>query len=153
MTAYGVKLATIEDLHELAEIFNLYRVFYGQDSNVEHASRFLFERFEHRESVVFIARDHDTKEIAGFTQLYPSFSSISMERTYILNDLFVRSEHRKQGIGQLLLEAAENYAQQMNAKGLELSTAIDNEQAQRLYERNGFERDEEYFHYFLRVRK
>ncbi|MDF2958823.1 MAG: hypothetical protein K0S39_558 [Paenibacillus sp.] len=92
------------------------------------------------------------KRITGFTQLYPVFSSISMKRSLILNDLFVKEEYRKQGIAQLLLDEAKNYAKQMNAKGLELCTAIDNERARRLYERNGFVQDQEFFHYFLSVK-
>ncbi|MCY7487740.1 GNAT family N-acetyltransferase [Paenibacillus alvei] len=153
MATYEVKQATIEDLPELVDIFNQYRVFYRQESNVEQAQRFLFERFEHRESIIFIVKESGSNVIGGFTQLYPSFSSISLERLFILNDLFVREEYRKQGFGQLLLDAAKTYAQQMNAKGLELSTEIDNFQAQRLYEGNGYEKDEVKYHYFLRVRR
>ncbi|MCY9764344.1 GNAT family N-acetyltransferase [Paenibacillus alvei] len=153
MATYEVKQATIEDLPELVDIFNQYRVFYRQESNVDQAQRFLFERFEHRESIIFIVKESSSNVIGGFTQLYPSFSSISLERLFILNDLFVREEYRKQGFGQLLLDAAKTYAQQMNAKGLELSTEIDNFQAQRLYEGNGYEKDEVKYHYFLRVRR
>jgi len=33
-------------------------------------------------------------QLMGFAQLYPSFSSVSMKRLWILNDLFVSSEAR-----------------------------------------------------------
>ncbi|TVX93826.1 GNAT family N-acetyltransferase [Paenibacillus agilis] len=144
--------ATIQDLEAIAEIFDQYRIFYGQQSDVAQAREFLFDRFEHRESIIFIVKDKSTGTIAGFTQLYPVFSSISMERSLILNDLYVRESHRRQGIAQLLLDEAKKYAQLIKAKGLELSTAIDNEQAQRLYERNGYGRDEHYYHYYLSVK-
>ncbi|MGW8957668.1 GNAT family N-acetyltransferase [Paenibacillus sp. NPDC055715] len=65
----------------------------------------------------------------GFTQLYPSFSSVSMKRTWILNDLYVQEEARKQGIAQALLDKAKLHAIQSNAKSLELQTAPDNTNA------------------------
>lgn len=145
-----IKQASMGDLEDLAEIFDLYRIFYGQDSDVEGAALFLIERFEHQESIVFIARDNKQKRIIGFTQLYPSFSSISMKRSIILNDLFVIESYRNQGIAQLLLDEAKKYTILIKAKGLELSTALDNTQARRLYEKNGYIKDDEYVHYFLK---
>lgn len=87
--------ATIEDLDKLAHIFDEYRMFYGQQSNVEQAREFLFDRFEHSESVIFVAKVEGQEEIIGFTQLYPSFSSVSLKRSWILNDLYVMGSYRK----------------------------------------------------------
>ncbi|MGN7165990.1 GNAT family N-acetyltransferase [Paenibacillus cellulositrophicus] len=144
-----IREAGLEDLHELAAIFDLYRIFYGQETDVEGAAAFLFERVEHRESVILIAEDVEQGRIAGFTQLYPVFSSISMKRSYILNDLYVREQYRKQGIARLLLEAAKRYAKLARAKGLSLSTAVTNVRAQQLYEQSGYVRDEQFIHYDL----
>ncbi|WP_373309541.1 MULTISPECIES: GNAT family N-acetyltransferase [Paenibacillus] len=144
-----IREAGLEDLHELAAIFDLYRIFYGQETDVEGAAAFLFERIEHRESVILIAEDVKQGRIAGFTQLYPVFSSISMKRSYILNDLYIREQYRKQGIARLLLEAAKRYAKLARAKGLSLSTAVTNVRAQQLYEQSGYVRDEQFIHYDL----
>ncbi|MFD1181009.1 GNAT family N-acetyltransferase [Paenibacillus timonensis] len=107
------------------------------------------ERLGRRESVVFLAIEPVSGGAVGFTQLYPSFSSISMKRVWILNDLYVREEYRNQGAAKLLLEAAKSHARQTDAKGLELSTAMTNVRAQRLYETIGYERDTAFYHYFL----
>lgn len=45
-----------------------------------------------------------------FTQPHPTFSSVSMARTFVLNDLFVLPEARKSGVGRSLLGAAAHYA-------------------------------------------
>ncbi|RUT30618.1 GNAT family N-acetyltransferase [Paenibacillus zeisoli] len=148
---YRVHQASIEDLDELAKLFDEYRVFYGQASDIEGARGFLFDRFEHQESIIFCVRNSDTRQIIGFTQLYPLFSSISMRRLLLLNDLYVDEAYRKQGIGQLLLDVAKDYAGKVRAKGLQLSTAVTNSTAQSLYERNGYVRDHEFYHYFLGV--
>lgn len=146
-----IKQADIADLDEAAVLFNAYREFYGQQPDLEGARAFLFERTAYRQSVIFIARDEASGKAAGFTQLYPVFSSVSMERVLVLNDLFVAEAFRKRGVAQRLLDAAKAYAVSVRAKGLELSTAMDNEAAQRLYEASGYERDESYYHYFLRT--
>ena len=83
----------------------------------------------------------------GFTQLYPTFSSVSMQRFYILNDLYVLPTLRGQGIGESLLNAAKDLAKANNWKGLALETAVDNP-AQKLYERLGWERSDDFYHYF-----
>ena len=64
-------------------------MFYRQDSDLEGAKVFLRNRIERKESVIFVAVEDD--EYIGFTQLYPSFSSISMKELWILNDLFVQA--------------------------------------------------------------
>lgn len=143
--------ATINDLEEVVVLFDQYRIFYGQDSDKDNARIFISDRFEHNESVILLARDTAEGELVGFIQMYPSFSSVSMKKLWILNDLFVIDKYRRKGVAQSLLDEAAKYARRTNAKGLELSTAIDNVIAQRLYERNGYEKDELYVHYELEV--
>lgn len=144
-----VRQAGPGDLEPLARLFDEYRIFYEQAADMEGARRFLEERLSRRESVVFLAAEPVSGNLSGFTQLYPSFSSISMKRVWILNDLYVREEYRNQGAAKLLLEAAKSHARQTEAKGLELSTAMTNTRAQRLYEKSGYERDTGFYHYFL----
>lgn len=148
---FTVRQATTEDLDQLADLFDRYRMFYKQASNPESAKLFLSERMELNESVIYIATDNRTDAIIAFTQLYPSFSSISMQRAWILNDLYVAENYRGQGVAQLLLDRAKSHAKETKSKGLSLSTALDNEVAQKLYERNGFVKDEEFYHYDLNV--
>ncbi|MFF2887251.1 GNAT family N-acetyltransferase [Paenibacillus sp. NPDC057967] len=144
-----VHQATLEQLEEIAPLFDAYRIFYGQPSDLEGARQFLFNRFEHQQSVIFIAIEQASGKAIGFTQLYPVFSSISMRRAWILNDLYVLEQERGRGAAKLLLEQAKRHGQLTGAKGIELSTAPDNLIAQALYEKNGYERDETFLHYFL----
>lgn len=146
-----ISMATIDDLDELTILFNEYRMFYNQKSNISAAKKFLFERFEHRESIIFVAKDLNHNKIIGFTQLYPSFSSVYIQRSLILNDLYVLSDFRGAGTARALLDAAKDYARSIKAKGLTLSTAIDNVRAQGIYEKNGYERDVECYHYYLKA--
>ena len=139
--------AAIEDLEGVSNLFNLYRVFYQQTSDLEGAKTYIKKRIESKDSVIFVVKNK--QKYVGFTQLYPTFSSISMKRAWILNDLYVDAETRKQGIGEMLLHKAKDYAIETGAKSISLSTAPDNYSAQRLYEKSGYIRDSQFYHYEL----
>jgi ribosomal protein S18 acetylase RimI-like enzyme len=134
-------------------VFDQYRLFYNQSSDLEGARQFLFNLFERRDSVMYIAKDAEADQIAGYAHLYPLYSSVTMERVWLLNDLFVAEDYRSSGTGKLLLNAVADYARLTGAKGVELSTAIDNLRAQGLYEQFGFERDEQFYYYFWSAKK
>jgi putative acetyltransferase len=134
-----------EQVDLVVPLFDAYRQFYGQTPDLDGARRFLAERLEHSESVVFAILENG--RALGFTQLYPSFSSVSMKPIWILNDLFVVGEARRRGVGLRLLRAARDHASRTGAARLALSTAATNTKAQALYERDGWRRDSEFLHY------
>ena len=144
-----VRQAVLADSEALAALFDDYRQFYGRASDLSGAREFLRARFEHGESVLFIALEGDAP--VGFTQLYPSFSSLSLARVYVLNDLFVCAHARRQGVAARLLSAAADYAQSVGAVRLTLSTATTNVAAQSLYRSLGWQRDEQFLVYELTI--
>ncbi|WP_233575532.1 GNAT family N-acetyltransferase [Noviherbaspirillum saxi] len=139
----------LADLETIVPLFDGYRCFYGKTTDPAAARTFIAERLALNESVIFIAQDHEGKAL-GFTQLYPSFSSVSARRIWILNDLFVAATARGRGVGKMLLDAAREHAVRTGAKRLALSTAHDNP-AQKLYESQGYVRDRKFFHYELEL--
>ena len=142
----SIRKATINDLDSLTELFNSYRLFYQQESDIPGAKSFIKERLLNEDSVVFIA--YEEGKAVGFVQLYPTFSSVSMKRSWILNDLYVNASARKKGFGEKLLQKAIEFAEETGAKGLFLETGQENETAQRLYEKIGFKKESNYFYYF-----
>jgi ribosomal protein S18 acetylase RimI-like enzyme len=144
----SISQATEDDVQSVAILFDQYRVFYEQKSDVSLAQEFVRERMKNNESVIFLAQD-ECGGAVGFTQLYPSFSSVSARRTWVLNDLYVTSSARGTGVGRSLLERAENFSRAAGAKGIGLQTATNNLSAQRLYERLGYQKNTDFFSYFL----
>jgi ribosomal protein S18 acetylase RimI-like enzyme len=141
-----IRQATWNDLEALVELFDQYRIFYKQKSNIEGAKEFLEERMKREESVIFIA--YNDQYPVGFTQLYPLFSSVNMHRTWILNDLYVNESVRGKGIGESLLKKAIEFAEETGAKGLSLETGEDNLIAQKLYEKIGFIKETSFFYHY-----
>lgn len=156
MGLYTVVKAGLKDLDSIVPLFDSYRTYYGQMSDPEKERRFLEERLRLKESVIYLALRENAegageskRKAAGFAQLYPSFSSLTLERLWILNDLFIEEEARGTGAGTLLLEEVRRYALETGSKGLTLETHPDNIAAQSLYVKNGFVKDDEFDCYQL----
>ena len=147
MTSITIRQAVLADLDAVVTLFDGYRQFYGQASDGVVARHFLQARFEHGQSVVLLAESQG--QAVGFAQLYPSFSSVSMARVFVLNDLFVSPAARRLGVGEALLTAAAEHARQLGAVRLSLNTDVQNLPAQALYESMGWARDQKYFAYHL----
>jgi GNAT superfamily N-acetyltransferase len=130
---------TADDIRAVAPLFDAYRMFYQAASDLAGSRDFLYDRWRLRESVLFIAFEAGAP--LGFVQLYPLFSSVEMRRIWLLNDLFVDAGARKSGIGRALMRRAEQHARETGSAGLTLSTAVDNAQAQALYESELYTRD------------
>ncbi|MGB5821933.1 MAG: GNAT family N-acetyltransferase [Saonia sp.] len=143
-----INIATKEDLPQLVPLFNCYRVFYRQPSDAQAAKAFLQDRIRNNESIILLAL-YGNKAV-GFTQLFTTFSSVSLQSVFILNDLYVDKAYRKKGVGEALLNAAKIHCTKKRYKGLALETSVDNP-AQKLYERLGWEKDSYCFHYFWKV--
>lgn len=144
--------ASAEHLDAVASLFDGYRGFYGQPSNLEQSRAFIAERMAGNESAIFLVQDQSGQAL-GFVQLYPTFSSIDAHRTWLLSDLFTTPAARGRGVGRLLMNTARDFAVETGAKGLVLETATDNFTAQRLYESLGWVRDTGYYTYNLDLRQ
>jgi len=144
-----VKQAGLSEIDQVVTLFDLYRQFYEKETDVAAVREFLLERFNHGESTIFIA--YLNNKPVGFTQLYPSFSSASLKRIFILNDLYVVADARKLGVASCLIEHAKTYAKTLGAIRLTLSTAVSNSIAQKAYEKNGWKRDEQFFVYHTQI--
>jgi GNAT superfamily N-acetyltransferase len=143
-TDVTIRRATLDDLEAIALLFDGYRRFYEQPADLQGARRFVRARLEKGDSVLLAAERG--RQLVGFTQLYPSFSSMSMKRLWILNDLFVAPDHRRGGVGAALMKAAEAFTREGGARGLVLATQKTNAPAKALYEAHGWALDVAFDH-------
>ncbi|WP_053121555.1 GNAT family N-acetyltransferase [Pseudomonas sp. P1.31] len=151
MTIKALRADTAQ-LDAVAQLFDAYRGFYEQPSNLAQSRAFIAERMAAGESAIFLAQE-EHGEALGFVQLYPTFSSIDAHRTWLLSDLFTTPAARGRGVGRLLMNTARAFALETGAKGLVLETATDNVTAQGLYESLGYVRDTGYYTYVLDLRQ
>ena len=146
MSTFKTRQANINDIEKVAVLFDAYRQFYEQEPNLEFAARFIGDRLNNNESIIFLVED-ESQNALGFCQIYPSFCSVIAAPIYTLSDLFVSPKARKSGAGKLLLEQARQHAQSNSIPRMDLTTAKTNLTAQSLYESLGWVRDEIYYAY------
>jgi ribosomal protein S18 acetylase RimI-like enzyme len=142
-----VRRATLADLDAATWLFDGYQAFYHREHPEGAARAFLAQRLERGDSVVFLAW-RDARAV-GFAQLYPSFASLSLAPSWILNDLYVDPSARQGGTARALMEAVRQLAKANGAAEVFLQTAHDNAPARALYESLGYARDAHYLVYSL----
>lgn len=141
-----IKQAHSSHLNALARLFDAYRVFYKKESNLDAAKRFLNERMQQKESMIFVALLEE--QLVGFTQLYPLFSSTNMTKLWLLNDLYVEPKQRGKHISKGLIKAAQEHCKLTKANGISLETEKNNVPGNALYPKMGFALDQEHNFYF-----
>lgn len=141
-----IKRLTIQAVEDAVCLFDKYRQFYKQQSDETAARSFLTERLAKEQSIVFLAYKEDLP--VGFVQLYPTFSSVALQKAFILNDLYVDHAARGQGIGQALIKYCYAFCEEQQARYITLETAETNTAAQRLYEQLGMQEDQDVRHYY-----
>ncbi len=141
-----IRKAGFADAAEAAFLFDQYRMFYEQPTDIKGAKRFISERLQLKDSAVFLA--YIGGQAVAFTQLYPIFTSVGMQRSWLLNDLFVMESARGNKVATHLLEAAKLFAKSTNSKWLLLQTADNNFNAQALYEKDGWKKQSDFFYQY-----
>ncbi|WP_339516533.1 GNAT family N-acetyltransferase [Pseudomonas sp. RL_15y_Pfl2_60] len=143
--------ATLEHLDLLTPLFVKYREFYGELSFPDSSRAFLEKRLRRKESVIYLSLADDEDKLLGFCQLYPSYSSLALKRVWILNDIYVAEDARRQLVADRLIQTAKKMAKDTNAVRMRVSTSSDNEVAQKVYESIGFVVDEQFKNYLLPI--
>lgn len=145
-----IKQVLSTDIEKILPLFNEYRRFYRQELNAKSYD-FLFDRIQKNQSVIFYIEE--SNKVIGFVQIYPSFSSIGLGSTWLLNDLFVLPEYRRKKVATKLIEKTINYARETNAINVHLATQISNTNAQELYKKLGFKKDNDFFYFNFLLNK
>lgn len=128
---------TKKDIDQLSFLFDKYRVFHNENSDLRKGKEFLNNRIMNEDSEIFVAENSE-HSLIGFVQLYPGFSSTKMSKSWRLNDLYVTPEYRKKGVASQLIEMAKELVVQSNACCMYLETWKSNTIGNNLYPKTGF---------------
>ncbi len=148
MSSYIIK-ANSTAIDDFLQMFDRYRQFYQMDSNIAAAKQFMSDRLSLHDSIIFICYTADKAQ--GFAQIYPSFSSGAMRRTWTLNDLYVNMGERRTGVARLLLNHTLEKARQAEIFSVKLVTAKDNLIAKSLYQSLGFQQNDRFDSFSIRL--
>ena len=134
-----IREAKISDIDNLSSLFNSYRMFYGKDSNLGVAKKFLESRIKLCDSKIYVSEVDLC--LTGFVQLYPIFSSIRVSKYWLLNDLFVDANERGRGYSKHLINKAKDLVKDTSACGMMLETDKTNNIGNNLYPSQGFKKN------------
>ena len=142
--------ANLDNLTQLAPLFDAYRQFYKQSPDLDGATKFIANNMANNQSTIFLALD-DNQIPLGFVQLYPTWESVTMTKRWVLYDLYVAPAGRKKGVGTELMNRSKQLAKDTQASYIMLETATDNTTAQKLYEELDYKRDNDFYIYILEI--
>lgn len=128
--------ATPSEIEALAEIFDQYRVHYGEASDVSRSASWLEQNLNTGRLRVFVAEDGAT--FVGFAITMEVPASLRLAHFWQIRDLFVLPQHRRVGVGRALLASVRAAAIASGALRLDLQTEDDNDPALRLYADSGY---------------
>jgi GNAT superfamily N-acetyltransferase len=131
--------ATVLDLEAVAPLFDAYRSFFAGTGDSARSRRFLYERLDAGDSIVFVARSGESA--VGFIQLYPLWSSWYCARIWFLSDLYVREASRKHGVGRRLVERAVEHAVATGSSSVMVELPHREPHLRQFYARLGFHGD------------
>ena len=123
--------ATAGDTKGIAELFDDYRVFFGEPSDLPLAAGLRADRLRHTESVIFRANTGGT--VRGVCPAISEFLVGPAGRVWILNDLFVTESARGMGTGTNCSVRSRRSAPDANAKSILVETTSSNTGAQKLF--------------------
>ena len=131
--------ATQADVDDLTPLYSAYRSFFHGHADLADSRPFLQARLSADEAVVFLARADG--HAAGFTLLYPMWSSWHCKRIWFLSDLYVAEKFRKLGAGQRLIERVKEYARETDASSVMVELPHSEAHLEAFYDRLGFHKD------------
>lgn len=146
----SMRIVTANESHlnAVARLFDLYRQFYHEPADPKLAKRFIGSNLRKQRSIILLALDTENRPL-GFTQLYPGWCSVEAAPLMTLYDLYVDTDARQRGVARALMAAAQQVSRKAKACRIDLETAIDNHQAQALYEDLGYEKEISFYKYSL----
>lgn len=131
------------DLDDLLPLMRAYCDFYEVapvDADLLGMSRALVADPQ-REGFQLIARNAGGAAV-GFATVFWTWQTLDAARLAVMNDLFVTPESRGSGLAEALIEACAQRARAHGAASLGWQTALDNERAQKVYDRIGARRSQ-----------
>ena len=122
------------NLEELLPLIRAYQEFYNVSEISDKKNHEFFSQFGPHAGAGCQFLYRIDGEATAFATVYFSFASTITSKVGVLNDLYTAPSYRGKGIGRKLIEHCRDFAIQKGASRLQWTTALDNTQAQKLYD-------------------
>ncbi|MFC4070812.1 GNAT family N-acetyltransferase [Actinoplanes subglobosus] len=121
-----------------ADLFDEYRVHYGQTPEPDRAAAWLSQQRNDGGLRLYLAIGEPPGRPIGLISVLEMPASLRMGTFWSIRDLYVPPAHRRGGVARALLDHVVNAARTAGALRVSLQTEPDNAAAQALYQSAGF---------------
>jgi len=149
MSAFEIREGTTADIPDLLRLIKELAVFEKAADKVKNNEAMLKEDFEVHQSFKFLVAVKKQK-VVGISLYYPRYSTWN-GRCYYLEDLYVETNLRGEGIGLALLKATVEEAKKAGAARLDWQVLDWNTPAVEFYEKMGTHIEKEWWNCKLEV--
>lgn len=133
-----MRRASLADVPALSNLYVDFLASYGHAADSHAVNSFLQALMAEPWLTFFVAVD-STQKVVGFCGCTLSYSAVLQASAITIEDMFVQSSARRQGVATALCGAVEGYAKNKRFATLFLQTAPDATAAIALYKKAGFE--------------
>ena len=136
-----IQKLSLKNLTDMNDMFSLYQEFYEIDEkNIDKESNINFfkEILKNYNSGKMFVSYIDWKPV-GMITLYYTYSSLSKQKVWILNDLYLLDKYRGKWYWKEMIKYSMNFFKEQWIKKMTLETHTDNIWAQKLYDSLGWE--------------
>jgi ribosomal protein S18 acetylase RimI-like enzyme len=141
----GIREATEDDIESLSEMW--YSLASGmeqyseinelKDTAKEDSEEGFSKLFQDEDTTIFLLESE--RKAVGFMVLQEhEHPSRTYEKYVSILDLFVKKDYRSQDHGTKMMEKAEKHAEQQGCDHLKVSAEVENNEARKFYEKNGY---------------
>lgn len=92
---------------------------------------------------------YEENDLAGLAVTVNTYSAVHARKILYLDELYVRKEYRRKGLGKILFDHVVEYARKEGYMRVEWRTAKDNAEAQSLY--SHYETETDWVYYLLKL--
>ncbi|MEX0902328.1 MAG: GNAT family N-acetyltransferase [Pseudohongiellaceae bacterium] len=130
-----IEAVSDKNLEEVLPLIRKYQEFYEIPDIDDARNKAFFAQFNERgnDGCLFLYRDDEGIAVA-FATVYFTYVSSIPARVAVMNDLYTVPSHRGVGIGKQLINHCLDFGLKKGAARLQWLTAVDNHQAQNLYD-------------------
>lgn len=136
-TQFSIREATASDIPLIIDLIHLKAQFDGCPKSVEATPQRLEETLFGKNPLAFVLLAQSNGNPVGFATYHRIYSTFLAQPGIWLDDLFIKVEYRRRGIGEAFIERLCQEAQRIGGGRIDWTVAVDNSPAIQFYEKMG----------------
>jgi aminoglycoside 6'-N-acetyltransferase I len=133
--------------NDFPEWFRLRKLLWDESGDEEHRAE-MMDIYEHTETQLVLLAETDNGRLVGFLEasIRPFVEDCHSDHVGYLEGWFVLPEFRKQGIGKILVQKAENWARQKGCEEMASDAEVGNDTSLHAHLKLGYEETSRLIH-------